>query len=116
MDVDSCGTWWPPGVRRNILHSFCGDMCVCVSYAIATANTLTTQYMVRFSHLTVQLPAGTNKQTGKWAAYEKLGTNEVRSMKLFPAGTKKTKEGELRKTEQKRNKGSRTQQKKREEN
>lgn len=41
-------------------------MCVCTSYAIATANTLTTQYMVRFSHLTVQLPAETKQQTGEF--------------------------------------------------
>lgn len=32
------------------------QLCIGCHSATATANTLTTQYMVRFSHLTVQLP------------------------------------------------------------
>lgn len=39
-------------LRRESRVQFCLS---CYS-ATATANTLTTQYMVRFSHLTVQLP------------------------------------------------------------
>lgn len=44
-------TW----IHCTPLWRLCG--CFCVSYTTAMANTLTTQYMVRFSHLTVQLPA-----------------------------------------------------------
>lgn len=35
---------------------FSVQLSICRHTATATANTLTTQYMVRFSHLTVQLP------------------------------------------------------------
>lgn len=35
---------------------FSEQLNICLHTATATANTLTTQYMVRFSHLTVQLP------------------------------------------------------------
>lgn len=35
--------------------------------ATATANTLTTQYMVRFSHLTVQLPENPQTSRGNYS-------------------------------------------------
>lgn len=38
-------TWWCKKTEQEMAHCY-----------RATANTLTTQYMVRFSHLTVQLP------------------------------------------------------------
>lgn len=39
------------------------QLCISCHSATATANTLTTQYMVRFSHLTVQLPGRETSRT-----------------------------------------------------
>lgn len=54
------------GVPLLVTRAHCtprGFINVCAFvYAVATANTLTTQYMVRFSHLTVQLPTDTKNQ------------------------------------------------------
>lgn len=46
--TESPGTWGPCWSQEGFIHQ------------TATANTLTMQYMVRFSHRTVQLPAGTS--------------------------------------------------------
>ncbi len=50
------------GVRRESAVQL--DGACCRHRVTATANTLTTQYMVRFSHLTVQLPER-DKQAGE---------------------------------------------------
>ena len=55
-------TLWHPLLVRA---AHCTPPVACVSYAMATANTLTTQYMVRFSHLTVQLPEDQTKQSNR---------------------------------------------------
>lgn len=47
-----CGTLVAPGSPLVVAGTHCADL-----HQAATANTLTTQYMVRFSHRTVELPA-----------------------------------------------------------
>lgn len=60
-DSCMCEDYVALGVPLLVTGAHCtprGFINVCAFvYAVATANTLTTQYMVRFSHLTVQLPS-----------------------------------------------------------